>query len=142
MLGKSNIQNLALGLGFLLSATAFAQGDGVNNTAATVSTDKVGIVRIQEAILSTNEGKKEAEALNQRFGQRSNDLKAQGEAFEKDKATLQAQVEKLSDEEKNNRMKQMQDRQKTLQRQMQDFQDEVQGAEQDIVNRIGEKMLK
>ena len=152
MLGKSKIQNFAfsLGVGLLLSATGFAQGAApataqpANAQPQPLATgpSKVGIVRIQDAILSTNEGKKEVDALNQRFGERSNALRTRGEAFDKEKAALQAQSEKLNEDEKNSRVKKIADTQKGLQRDMEDFQAEVQQAEQEVINRVGEKMLK
>lgn len=91
--------------------------------------------------MGTNEGKKEAEALKQRFGSTSSQLQAEGEAFDKDKAALQATADKLNETERNTRARQINDREKTLKRKYEDFQGEVQAAEQEVLNRLGGKML-
>lgn len=103
--------------------------------------NKVGIVSIQDAIANTNEGKKELEALQQKFSPRQAALQSQNDELENLKKQLQAQGDKLSDEERNNRVRSATEKQKTLQRNYEDFQGEVQAAEQEILNRLGKKML-
>jgi outer membrane protein len=103
--------------------------------------NKVGIVSIQDAIANTNEGKKEMEALQQKFAPRQAALQSQNDELENLKKQLQAQGDKLSDEERNNRVRSATEKQKTLQRNAEDFQNEVQTAEQEILNRLGKKML-
>jgi outer membrane protein len=109
--------------------------------AAPSSANKVGIVSIQDAIANTNEGKKELEALQQKFSPRQAALQSQNDDLENMKKQLQAQGDKLSDEERNNRVRAATEKQKTLQRNYEDFQGEVQAAEQEILNRLGKKML-
>src|SRR6476661_95268 len=103
--------------------------------------NKVGIVSIQDAIANTNEGKKELEALQQKFSPRQAALQSQNDEVENLKKQLQAQGDKLSEEERNNRIRVASEKQKTLQRNYEDFQNEVQTAEQEILNRLGKKML-
>src|SRR5579859_8075226 len=110
-------------------------------TAGSASGTKVGIVSIQDAIANTNEGKKELEALQQKFAPRQAALQSQNEELENLKKQLQAQGDKLSDEERNSRVRAATEKQKTLQRSAEDFQNEVQQAEQEILNRLGKKML-
>jgi len=128
-----------------LAASTFAGAQSnpgaQSSPAAAPKTSKVAIVSIQDAIMGTNEGKKEADALKQRFGSTSTQLQAEGEAFEKDKAALQATADKLNETERNTRAKQINDREKTLKRKYEDFQGEVQAAEQEVLNRLGGKML-
>ena len=57
------------------------------------------------------------------------------------KKQLQAQGDKLSEDERNNRIRIATEKQKTLQRNYEDFQNEVQQAEQEILGRLGKKML-
>src|SRR5215471_2892411 len=104
--------------------------------------NKVGIVSIQDAIANTNEGKKELEALQQKFSPRQAALQSQNDELENLKKQLQAQGDKLSEEERNNRIRTATEKQKTLQRNYEDFQSEVQQAEQEVLNRLGTKMLK
>ena len=101
----------------------------------------IGIVNIQDAIIATNDGKKEFDALQQRFAPRQNELKARNDEVENLKKTLQAQAEKLSEAERNTRLKELETKQKALQRDFDDAQNEFQQAEQEVVNRIGKKML-
>jgi outer membrane protein len=109
--------------------------------AGSASGNKVGIVSIQDAIANTNEGKKELEALQQKFAPRQAALQSQNDELENMKKQLQAQGDKLSDEERNTRIRTATEKQKTLQRSAEDFQNEVQTAEQEILNRLGKKML-
>ena len=130
------ILTAALSLG--VSATAHAQAPAA---AAPAAETKVGIVSIQDAIANTNEGKKELDALQQKFAPRQTALQAQNDEVENLKKQLQAQGDKLSEEERNNRVRVASEKQKTLQRNAEDFQNEVQQAEQEILNRLGKKML-
>ena len=109
--------------------------------AGSPSGNKVGIVSIQDAIANTNEGKKELEALQQKYAPRQAALQSQNEEIENLKKQLQAQSDKLSDEERGSRVRSASEKQKSLQRSAEDFQNEVQQAEQEILNRLGKKML-
>ena len=124
---------LALGVTTAIRAQTPAAGPSSGN--------KVGIVSIQDAIANTNEGKKELEALQQKFSPRQAALQSQNDEVENLKKQLQAQGDKLSDEERNNRIRVATEKQKTLQRNYEDFQNEVQQAEQEILGRLGKKML-
>jgi Skp family chaperone for outer membrane proteins len=126
---------LALALGASSAARAQAPAPGP------ASGVKVGIVSIQDAIANTNEGKKELEALQQKFSPRQAALQSQNDEVENLKKQLQAQGDKLSDEERNSRIRAATEKQKSLQRNYEDFQNEVQQAEQEILNRLGKKML-
>src|SRR5690349_4987644 len=108
---------------------------------APTGNQKIGIASIQAAILSTNEGKKEAETVQQRFATRQIQLKAENDAIEKMKQDLQSQGEKLSDAERSTRVTTLQNRQKTFQRSYEDFQAEVQQAENEVLNRLARKMI-
>jgi len=150
MSGKStfHVFALSMGLSILFSTAVVAQVSGTAaGTAASSSSPassafvKIGIVSIQDAIMNTNEGKKELDALQARFGPRQNELKAQNDELEKLKTDLQVKGDKLSDEERNSRIKVASDKQKTLQRNGEDFQAEVQQAEQEVLSRLGKKML-
>ncbi len=102
---------------------------------------KIGVVHIQDAILATEEGKKEFDALQQKFSPRQAELKGLNDEVENLKKQYQAQGDKLSDAEKNARAKAIDSKQKSLQRNYEDAQAEFQQAEQELVNRIGGKML-
>jgi outer membrane protein len=133
---NTRVLSLALVLVWGISAVR-AQAPAAGSPAGT----KVGIVSVQEAIANTNEGKKELEALNQKFASRQAALQTQSDELENMKKQLQAQGDKLSDEERNTRIRTVTEKQKSLQRSAEDYQNEVQQAEQEILNRLGKKML-
>src|SRR5215469_7869626 len=142
MFSNTRILALAFGLGLAASMAGLAQGTSATAGSAAAAPAKVGIVGIQEAIASTNEGKKELDALQQRFAGKQKELKALNDEVEALKKQLQTQGDKLSEDERNNRIKSLEAKQKTLQRSYDDAQGEYQQAEQEIVNRLGTKMLK
>lgn len=102
---------------------------------------KVGIVNIQDAIVGTNEGKKEFDALQTKFAPRQNELKAMNDEVEGLKKDYDAKKDKLSPDASATQVRTIETKQKTLQRNYDDAQTEFQQAEQEVVNRIGTKML-
>jgi outer membrane protein len=136
MPAKLKILTLALAFGLAASTSALAQ-----NSGAPAPSNKVGIVAIQAAIANSNEGKKELDAMQQRFAGKQNELKTLKDEVDNLQKQLQAQGDKLSAEERNNRVQTLEVKQKTLQRSGEDFQNEVQLAEQELVNRLGTKMM-
>lgn len=149
MSGKSqfHICALSLGLSIILSTVAFGQAAGAGSQAAgttagsAAGTTKIGIVNIQDAIIATNEGKKEFDALQSRFAPKQNDLKTLNDEVEGMKKDLQAKGDKLNEDERAKQVKTLETKQKSLQRNYEDAQNEFQQAEQEVVNRIGGKML-
>ena len=148
----SKIQILALSaiLGPAFATGAFAQAAAAPAAAATAPASavanapvptKIGVVHIQDAILATEEGKKEFDALQQKFSPKQAELKGLNDEVESLKKQYQAQGDKLSDDEKNARAKAIDTKQKALQRDYEDAQAEFQQAEQELINRIGGKML-
>jgi len=149
---KLQILALSLGLSTLFTAASLAQAASAPAAAgktpasapasAEPASTKIGIVNIQEAIFASNEGKKEVDALQQKFSPKQAELKNLSDEVENLKKTFQAQSDKLNDEERTNKAKEIELKQKTLQRNYDDAQSEFQQAEQELLNRIGGKMLK
>jgi outer membrane protein len=147
----SPIRILALGFGLSVafSPAVFGQAASAPATApspasaspAPVAT-KIGVVHIQDAILATEEGKKEFDALQQRFAPKQAELKNLNDEVENLKKQLEAQGPKLNDDERASRARVIDTKQKALQRNYEDAQSEFQQAEGELVNRIGGKMLK
>lgn len=142
---------MAIGLSIALGTAAFGQGATTpaapDTTAAAPATPtgpvptKIGVVNIQQAIGECAEGKKEIEALQQKFNPKQAELKNMSDEVESLKKQYQAQADKLSDDEKSSRAKAIDTKQKSLQRNFEDAQAEFQQAEQDVINRIGAKMV-
>jgi len=125
-------------LTLLLAATTSALAQG---TGAPAPSNKVGIVAIQAAIANSNEGKKELDTLQQRFSGKQTELKTLKDEVDNLTKQLQTQGDKLSEDERNNRVNALSSKQKILQRNGEDFQNEVQAAEQELINRLGAKMM-
>jgi outer membrane protein len=140
MSGNTKTMLLTLVLGVAASATAAPQA--TSNSANAAAPVKVGIVAIQQAIANTNEGKKDLDALQQRFAPKQAELKGLNDEIENLKKQLQTQGEKLSEEARNTQVRTIETKQKALQRNLDDAQAEFQQAQQEIVSRVGSKMAK
>jgi outer membrane protein len=110
--------------------------------AAASSTARIGIINIQNAILMTNEGRRDFEALQKKFEPTQNQLNGLNQEIENLKKQLQTQGEKLNDQSRAEMVKNIEAKQKVLQRQVEDAQGEFQGQQNDIANRIGGKILE
>jgi Skp family chaperone for outer membrane proteins len=146
MFGTSKTKILALALALSPAIAAVSPAQTAAATPAPAANagpvpTKIGIVNIQDAIIGTNEGKKEFDALQAKFSPRQAELKTLNDEVENLKKQFQTQSDKLSDEERASRAKVIEAKQKTLQRNYDDAQSEFQAAEQEVVNRIGTKML-
>jgi outer membrane protein len=141
---------MAIGLSIALGTAAF--GQGAATPAAPAATPaapaptgpvptKIGVVNIQQAIGECAEGKKEIDALQQKFNPKQAELKTMSDEVESLKKQYQAQADKLSEDEKSSRAKAIDTKQKSLQRNFEDAQAEFQQAEQEVINRIGSKMV-
>lgn len=138
MSGSPKLQIMALSL--VLSAAFSGRAVAQATNPATPAT-KIGIVNIQDAILATNEGKKEFDALQTKFNPKRAELESQNTEVENLKKQYDAQKDKLSPEAGATQVKAIETKQKLLQRNYEDAQTEFQQAEQEVVNRIGSKML-
>jgi outer membrane protein len=145
-ISKIKILALSLGLSIALSPAAFAQAAAAPASAPAASVPgpaptKIGVLNIQEAILASDEGKKEFDALQQKFNPKQAELKTQNDEVDNLKKQLEAQGPKLNDDERAARARAIETKQKALQRNFEDAQAEYQQAEQELANRIGAKML-
>lgn len=127
-------------MSLLASIPCFGQATAAVTTPAAVPS-KIAFVNLQEAVVMCNEGKQEAAALMQKYSGRQNTLKVQDDELRKLKEDFQAAGDKLSDDERANRTKAIQDKQKVFDRAYADYQAETQEAQQEAVGRIVKKML-
>jgi len=109
-------------------------------TAAPVGTIKVGIIDIQQAIIGTNEGARDFEALQKKFEPKRNELSTQNTEIESLKKQLNDQGPKMNDEARSNLMKSIETKQKSLQRAAEDAQADYQQQQNEIAQRILQKM--
>ena len=139
-----------MGLALVFSAASFTQtstaataADGPNSTAASnvAMPNKIGIINIQGAIVSTNEGQRDFDVLQKKFEPRQVELKSANDEIETLKKQLATAEGKLSDDERNKRVQSIEAKQKTLQRNFEDAQNEFQQQQNEIAQRIGTKLM-
>jgi outer membrane protein len=102
---------------------------------------KVGVINIQAAIASTAEGKQAAAELQSQFTPRMNELQNLQKQIEDVRNRLQAGQSTLSDEEKARLQREGDTLTRTYQRKQQELQDDTNDAQQEVVNRIGRKLV-
>jgi outer membrane protein len=135
----------------LLSVTAFAQAgsaapatpaSATTTTAPAIGGTKIGIINVQQAILLTNEGKRDLEALDKKFeGPRTNLQSLQKEVQDMQNQ-LKTQGDKLNEDARTKLAKDIESKNKTLQRQLEDAQGDYQQQQGELVNRIGGKLME
>jgi len=122
----------------VLSVAGFAQ----TPAAASPTGTKIGIVNIQAAIATSNEGQRDLQALDKKLEPRRTELQSMNTELENLKKQLSTQGDKLNETARANLVRQVDDKQKAFQRKYEDYQSDVQSQEGDIANRIGQKMVK
>ena len=121
--------------GLLMAPAIWAQA------AAPAAAGKVGVINIQAAIASTAEGKQAAAELQSQFTPRMNELQNMQKQIEDLRNRLQAGQSTLSDEEKARLAREGDQLTRGYQRKQQELQDDTNDAQQDVVNRIGRKLV-
>jgi outer membrane protein len=121
----------------LMTPAVWAQASG----AGAAASGKVGVINIQAAIASTAEGKQAAAELQSQFAPRTNELQNMQKQIEDLRSRLQTGQSTLSDEEKSRLQREGDQLTRTFQRKQQEFQDDTNDAQQDVVNRIGRKLV-
>jgi len=104
------------------------------------TTSKVGTINIQDAILATNEGLRDMQALQKKFEPKQSELKNQNDELEALKKQLTTQQDKLNEDALAKLKKDIESKQKLFDRSVQDAQEEVGSQQQDIASRILSKM--
>ncbi len=101
---------------------------------------KVGAINIEGAIFGSNEGRRDVEGLQKKFEPKNNELKSQNDELEALKKQLSTQQDKLSEDALANLKKQIETKQKSFDRSVQDAQEEFGSGQQEIAQRILQKM--
>ena len=103
---------------------------------------KVGVINIQAAIGATGEGKKAFADLQKKYQPRQADLQRQQQELQNLQDQLQRQQATLSDAERIRLSREMGDKQKLFERAREDAQADFQADRQDVIARIGQKMVQ
>jgi outer membrane protein len=109
-------------------------------TIATGTGTKLGTINIQEAVIGSNEGQRDFEALSKKMEPKRNELKGQNDELEALQKQLQTQGDKLNEDARATLVKQIETKKKSLDRAAQDFQEDVQNQQKEAFQRILQKM--
>ncbi|HWR35840.1 MAG TPA: OmpH family outer membrane protein [Clostridia bacterium] len=130
-------------LALVLSISAVAQtGTAAPAAAPVAGPAKVGIINVQAAIVSTNEGQRDFQGLQKKFDPKRTEIEGLGKQVDDLKKQLSAQGDKLNDDARAQLVKQIEQKQKVLQREYEDANNELQAQQNEIASRIGQKMMQ
>jgi outer membrane protein len=101
---------------------------------------RIGIINVQDAILATNEGQKEFDALGKKFEPKRTELKGLNDEIDSLKKQLDAQGSKMNDDARSSLVRQIETKQKTLSRNQEDAQNEFVGQQNEIAQKILQKL--
>jgi outer membrane protein len=135
---RNRFTAIFMSLGMAASGLLFA-GQGTGTPAAP---SKVAVINIQQAIVSSSEGKKAFQDLQNKYTPRQDEINRRQAEVEQLQAQLQKQMTTLSEDEQRRMSRELQDKQKILQRMTQDAQSDFQNDRDDIMRQIGQKMVK
>jgi outer membrane protein len=145
-----------LAIVFALAATALAQtanpdpalpaapsaaGSAPTTTeAGNPGGSKIATINIEQAIFASNEGQRDFEALGKKLEPKQTELKGQNDEVESLKKQLNSGGDKMTEDARNNLVKQIEQKQKSLERSVQDARDDAQSQQNEIAQRILQKM--
>ena len=121
---------------------AQAQSAPANTPASSATaTNKVGVISVRQAIVTTAEGKQASAELQSQFAARQSELENMNKQINDLRQRLSAGQNTLSQEEQGRLTRQGEALAKQLQRKQEDYQEDVNAAQQDVIDRIGRKMM-
>jgi outer membrane protein len=133
---------LTLALALFCSAGAFAQAAAAAPPAASSAATKIGIINVEEAIVSSNEGQRDFAAMMAKYKAPNDQLQTMSKELEDKRGQLKTQGNVMSEEKRAELAGSIQDLEKSAQRFYDDNQAKVQKEQGEIANRIGQKLLK
>jgi outer membrane protein len=107
---------------------------------ATGTGAKLGTINIEQAVMGSNEGQRDFEALRKKLEPKQNELKAQNDELESLQKQLQTQGDKLNEDARATLVKQIETKKKSFDRSVQDAQEDAQNQQKEIFQRILQKM--
>src|SRR6202049_3244454 len=121
-------------------AASSAAPPAASPTIATGTGTKIGTINIEQAVVGTNEGQRDFEALRKKLEPKQNELKGQNDELESLQKQLQTQGDKLNEDARASLVKQIETKKKSFDRSVQDAQEDAQNQQKEIFQRILQKM--
>ncbi len=135
---SNKFAQLILAVTLLSAATALGQAA---TTAPAPGGTKIGIINMQTAIIATNEGQRDFEALGKKFEPKRTELKSLSDELDSLKKQLDTQGSKLNDEARAELVKKIETKQKSLTRSSEDAQSDFQAQQSEVAQKIVQKMF-
>jgi len=110
--------------------------------APTTGGGKIGVLNIQAAIAATAEGKKAQAELQSKYQPRQQQLLRQQQEIQTLQEQLQKQATTLSDDEQSRRRRELEEKNKLFARASDDFNADLRADRQEVISRIGQKMVR
>jgi outer membrane protein len=127
-----------LASGFVLSAAA--QTLPAPAAAAPAGPAKIAVIAFQVAVAQTNEGQRNFADLQKKYDPKRQQLKVQSDDVDNLTKQLQAQGDKLSEEQRASRAKVIDEKKKKLERSAEDAQNDFQQEMQELYNGLASKV--
>jgi len=108
---------------------------------SSANSGKVGVIRIQEAIVSTAEGKKAMADLQKKYQPRQQEIQKQNQDIQAINDQLQKQAPTLSEDEQRRLNRDLEEKNKLLKRTQEDAQADFGTDRDEMFRRIGQKMV-
>ena len=110
------------------------------DTTVASTANRIGTINIEQAIFASNEGQRDFEALSKKLEPKQTELKNMNDEVESLKKQLSNQGDKLNEDSRGTLVKQVEEKQKRLERSVQDARDDAQSQQNEIAQRILQKM--
>jgi len=147
----SKLVRILTAAAFVISVAALAQTGTAASplpaapSSATPATtnasgSKFGTINVEQAIFLSNEGQRDFEVLSKKLEPKQTELKGMSDELESLKKQLNTQSDKLNDDARATLVKQIEQKQKAFERSMQDARDDAQNQQNEIAQRILQKM--
>jgi outer membrane protein len=145
---NSKFVRLLVAVAFVMPVGVLAQNAAAPDAPSAASTtpmpvatgSKIGTINIEQAIFATNEGQRDFEALSKKLEPKQTELKKASDDLDELKKQLNTQGDKLNDQARGTLVKQIETKQKSFDRSVQDARDDAQSQQQEIANRILQKL--
>jgi outer membrane protein len=116
--------------------SAPSAGPAATSTGGT----KIGTINLEQAIFATNEGQRDFEALSKKLEPKQTELKGVNDEVDGLRKQLNTQGDKMNEQARATLVKQIETKQKSLDRQVQDAREDAQGQQNEIAQRILQKL--
>lgn len=142
MNGKTLFRTAALAAGLLFAAAGvWGQAGGTAPAAGAPAAQKIAVINIRQAVVTTAEGKQASAELQSKYAPRLTELENLNKQISDLQNRLSAGERTLNDEEQNRLRREGQKLTTLLERKRTEYQEDLNGEQGEIIDRIGRKLL-